>query len=298
MGIDIHNLNFLAYAQDRGVRFTRTLGIGRQALFIEPDDLELHRSRRGLIRLADAPRVPSAPRYFEPLMTQWFGAEVVHSVDASAYENASFVHDMNLPWPEALPVKAQYDAVLDFGCLEHVFNFPTAWQNCVDACAVGGHVLHAVPTNNLQGHGFYQFSAELFFNLYQAQRGFELVDLVFAMKADPRVWWRVANPMDVRRRVNLCNGHEVYMLVLARKTAELPHQPAPQQSDYAQADWLGQTRVAEQVKPSRWQQPLATLGLLAAARRWRARLAAVRGAGLALPQPDFARLDVGAMISR
>jgi hypothetical protein len=104
--------------------------------------------------------------------------------------------------------------------------------------------------------------------------------------------------MDVRRRVNLCNGHEVYMLVLARKTAELPHQPAPQQSDYAQADWLGRTRLAEQSKPSRWQQPLATLGLLAAARRWRARLAAVRGAGLALPQPDFARLDVGAMISR
>ena len=34
MGIDLHNLGLLGHAQDRGVAFERTIGIGRQALFI------------------------------------------------------------------------------------------------------------------------------------------------------------------------------------------------------------------------------------------------------------------------
>ena len=34
MGIDLHNLNFLAFAQDLGVSLDQTLAVGRQALFI------------------------------------------------------------------------------------------------------------------------------------------------------------------------------------------------------------------------------------------------------------------------
>ncbi len=302
MGIDIHNLNFLAHAQDLGVRYERTLAIGRQALFIEPFELEDHRRLRGLPPLAEPARAAGAPRYFEPLMQQWLGAHAAESVDASAYEHATHLHDMNLPWPEPSAQRGAYDAVLDFGCLEHVFNFPVAWRNVVDVCKVGGHVLHALPANNLAGHGFYQFSPELFFNLYRAANGFELRGLWFAVKGDRRHWWRVANPMEVKRRVNLCNAHEVYMLVLARKLRETGPLPAPQQSDYAQDEWLtGPSAPAADAPPSARQRvvrQLAHWGLIDTLRAARERLRAVRQSGLDLPAPDYQRVDVHALIRR
>ena len=88
-------------------------------------------------------------------------------------------------------------------------------------------MLHSLPANNLSGHGFYQFSPELFFNLYQPKNGFELRGVWFAMKSDQRHWWRVANPMQVKRRVKLRNSHEVYMMVVARKQCDTGPLPAP-----------------------------------------------------------------------
>lgn len=328
MGIDLHNLNFLAHAQDLGVSFDRTLAIGRQALFIEPRPLEAHRVRRSLPPLREPAVAPGAPRYFEPLTQQWLGARVADSVDASPYENARLIHDMNLPWPRDGALAAErgsYDAVLDFGCLEHVFDFPTAWRNCIDLCKVGGHVFHALPANNLSGHGFYQFSPELFCNLYQPSRGFELRGLFFVLKAEPRLWWRVANPLQVKRRVNLCNSHEVYLLVLARKLAEPGPLPAPQQSDYAQDEWLkpatgsaSSTAAAGATAGSAAAAPaasaatsesagsgglraslidtLASLGLVDSARAVREQWRAMRHSGLNLPAPDYERLVVDQFI--
>lgn len=298
MGIDLHNLRFMLHAQDLGASFERTVAIGRQAVFAEDRALAALQRLRALPPVPAAATGPDRPAYFEPLMRQWFGAREVDSVDASAYEDASLIHDMNLPWPAALPGRGRYDAVLDFGCLEHVFDFATAWRNVVDLVRVGGHVLHALPANNLAGHGFYQFSPELFFNLYRPERGFELRALCFALPADPAHWWRVANPLQVHRRVNLCNGHEVYMLVLARKLREPGELPAPQQSDYAHSEWIGAAAGTAAQSPSRWQAPLTALGLIDAARRARARVRALRGSGLALPAPDYERLVVDRLLAR
>lgn len=303
MGIDIHNLNLLAHARDLGVRFDRTLAIGRQALFIEDFELEQHRRLRGLAPLVEPAIAAGRPRYFEPLAMQWLGASVADSVDASPYENARLIHDMNLPWPAASAERASFDAVLDFGCLEHVFNFPVAWRNCVDLCRVGGHVLHALPANNLSGHGFYQFSPELFFNLYQPNNGFELRGLYFAMKADAGHWWTVANPLDLKRRVNLRNSHEVYMLVIARKLREPGPLPAPQQSDYAQDEWLrapaSATITAGDAGSRRaLVRRLAQWGLIDALRAGRERLRVLRHSGLALPAPDYRRVDVRVLIGK
>jgi SAM-dependent methyltransferase len=298
LGIDIHNLNLLAHAKDLGVSYERTIAIGRQALFIEDFELEQHRRLRRLPVLSPAPAC--GPRYFEPLMKEWLAAGVADSVDASPYENAPLIHDMNLPWPTGSEALGRYDAVLDFGCLEHVFNFPNAWRNCVDLCRVGGHVFHSLPANNLSGHGFYQFSPELFFNLYQPKNGFELRGLWFAMKANRLHWWKVANPMDVKRRVNLCNSHEVYMLVLAKKLREPGELPAPQQSDYAQDEWLkapstGPAKASAGSRKAVVQQ-LVKLGLIDAMRSMRERLRVVRQSGLSLPAPDYQRVDVHQLI--
>ena len=301
MGIDPHNLALLAHAQDLGASFTRTIGIGRQAVFVDARELEQHRLLRRLPPLSEPARAAGAPRYFEPLLQQWLGAGQVDSVDASAYENATLLHDMNLPLPVTGVARASYDAVLDFGCLEHVFDFPTAWRNCVDLCRVGGHILHSLPANNLAGHGFYQFSPELFFNLYQERNGFALRGLWFALKADPKHWWRVADPAVVKRRVTLRNAHEVYLLVIAQKTAERGPLPAPQQSDYAQSEWLKPAASAtadtgSDAGSGAAKQALATLGLLDLARSLRERLRGWQGSGLALPPPDYRRVVVADLL--
>lgn len=311
MGIDIHNLNLLAHAQDLGVRFERSLAIGRQALFIEPFELEAHRLLRRLPPLQQAPAPAGAPTYFEPLLTQWLGARQTDSVDASPYEQATHVHDMNLPWPASGPLaglRGHFDAVLDFGCLEHVFNFPVAWRNCVDLCRVGGHVLHALPANNLCGHGFYQYSPELFCNLYQAARGFELRGLWFAVKGDRRRWWEVANPLQVRRRVNLRNAQPVYLMVLARKLREPGDLPAPQQSDYALDEWLRQrdghaAGAGPSAAPAvplrqRLTRRLGAWGLIDPLRAARDLGLAWRHGGWALPGPDYRAVDVHGLIRR
>ncbi len=309
MGIDIHNLNFLAHAQDLGTRFERTVSIGRQALFIEDRWLERHRRSRGLLPLQR--RTPGAqPHFYEPMMKQWFAAQTVDSVDASPYEGAGLIHDMNLPWPTDGSGRGIYDAVIDFGCLEHVFNFPVAWRNCVDLCRVGGHLLHALPANNLSGHGFYQFSPELFFNLYRPKNGFELKAVFFALRAEPHHWWQVANPLEVRRRITLCNGHEVYLLVLARKLREVGALPAPQQSDYAQDEWLrraspGQPEAAAaglRTGPvsarSKIIEALTRLGLIDVMRLQRERARALRHSGVSLQPPDYRRVEVKSLVTR
>ena len=189
--------------------------------------------------------------------------------------------------------------MLDFGCLEHVFDFPTAWRNCIDLCRVGGHVLHSLPANNLAGHGFYQFSPELFFNLYREQNGFALRGLWFALKADPAHWWRVADPSAVQRRVTLRNAHEVYMLVVAQKVAEVGPLPAPQQSDYAESEWVKPGRATPGRRAGRSGAARA-LGARPARRRAcrRERLRAFGASGLALPAPDYQRVVVADLLRR
>ena len=49
----------LAHARDRGVSFERTVGIGRQALFVDPPELEQHRAE---------PRCSSNEKFFSASM--------------------------------------------------------------------------------------------------------------------------------------------------------------------------------------------------------------------------------------
>ena len=49
------------------------------------------------------------------------GAKSIDSIDFSDYENASIIHDLNIDLPNNLENK--YSLVLDWGTLEHFFNF-------------------------------------------------------------------------------------------------------------------------------------------------------------------------------
>jgi hypothetical protein len=184
------------------------------------------------------------------------GATTLHTVDASNFEGATHVHDMNQAVPSGW--REAYDVVCDCGTLEHVFNFPTAIRNCMEMVKPGGCFFTATPANNYLGHGFYQFSPELFFRVLSPQNGFKVEHCV-AVEQDPRRrWFAVTDPEAVRARVTLINAAPVILFVWARRVEIKPlFLETPQQSDYAAA-WAESAAKGNQRNPS-GPQPLERL---------------------------------------
>jgi hypothetical protein len=172
-------------------------------------------------------------------MLEWLGAIAVDSVDANAFEEASIIHDLNQPMPADL--QERYDMVFDGGTLEHVFNFPTALRSCLGLPKVGGHFLMTSPANNQMGHGFYQFSPELFFRVFSEDNGYQLRALFLVPTFSEGNWYKIKDPAIVDARV----GHnaavmELSIFAIAQRTKLVPlFLHPPQQSDY-RAEWLNQ----------------------------------------------------------
>ena len=98
------------------------------------------------------------------IFTEIFKAKSVSSLDNSSYENADEIIDLNLPINKGYK---EFDSVIDFGTSEHIFNVSQCLKNISSLCKINGQIIHCLPSNNSCGHGFWQFSPELFFQLYQ-----------------------------------------------------------------------------------------------------------------------------------
>lgn len=219
MGIDIHALFFL-----RSVKNKKPLGdtitIGRQRLDVVESTVR---------KLAGTKPAYKNQPYCEDLLTEYFGATKVDSLDNSTFENATHVHDMNEPLPKSLYEK--YDTVIDGGSLEHVYNVPQALKNCSHLLKPGGQIMHFSPANNFCGHGFWQVSPELFFSLYSAKNGYRETEVLIADLSDTTRWYRVKEPRDGKRVVvySLTRLNVLVRTVLDR--ADFSHSQV-QQSDY------------------------------------------------------------------
>jgi len=237
MGLDINALNFLGFSKNQGVDFSKTLSVGRASVCMSDDDVREFLAAFGRSDLAIDIKRLTQSKYFEEILSLVFGAKELDSIDASGYEGASIIHSLNEP----LKTDKRFTAIMDFGCLEHVFNFPMAIDNLINLCEVNGHILHYLPANNCCGHGFYQFSPELFFSLYAVNRGFANTQVFFVeWQEDPSVWFEIKSPIELHARVNIANSCEGYLLVKTTKLANAisPMNEPPQQSDYLAA-WDG-----------------------------------------------------------
>ncbi len=232
MGLDKNGIRFLFYCKTLAVDFSQTAMIGRQDLHLRIGDLKSVFRSFGMPLDNDnvAAIFNQNQGYAEPLLS-FLGARDVQSFDKSSYEGATHLHDMNHPMPEQFA--QQYSTVLDGGSLEHVFNFPVAIKNGMDMVRVGGHYLAITPANNFLGHGFYQFSPELFFSIFTPGNGFELRTMVAVEDRPNARWYKVKSPREINGRVTLTNSVPVYLLVVARKLAHVRvFSEPPQQSDY------------------------------------------------------------------
>lgn len=221
-----------------GVDFATTLMLGRQNLYAR--DFQLVRALRDTGRpISDQTATDLlATGYAEPFF-RLLGATSVQSMDASDYEHAEFVHDLNQPIPSEL--HGRFSAVFDGGTLEHVFNFPVAIANAMRLVRHGGHFLSVTTANNYCGHGFYQFSPEMFFRVLSPENGFETELLLLhevSSRRDRVDAWQVVDPAILGRRVNVKNATSTLMMVRARKVASVdPFATTPMQSDYS-ARWV------------------------------------------------------------
>ncbi len=265
MGFDVQGSRFLLAAKRRGARFQRTATIGRQELILDAITLQRILRASGVGDDPDRARriLTEANGFAEPFL-RLLGAASICSVDASAYEGASVVHDFNLPIAENL--KAAFSAVIDAGTLEHIFNFPTAIKNCMEMVEEGGDLLLMTPANNFTGHGFYQFSPELFFRIFSPANGFEVVRMIACEVHPDAPWYEVTDPARAGRRVELTTSRPTYLMAHARRVHLRPVLAvAPQQSDYTVLWEKNSGAPAD--RPRDWVPPLQVRLLRGLARR-------------------------------
>lgn len=244
MGLDFHAVKFLLEARAAGADFESTATIGRQTLQVEPTTLRKLLVGFGLPidESRSIQMLTEADGFCEPFF-RLLGASEVFSIDASSYQQATLLQDLNQEIPNE--IKNRFSAVVDGGSLEHVFNFPKAIANCMDMIRPGGHFIGISPANNFMGHGFYQFSPELFYRVFAAPNGFSMQRMIIYQDCWPdNAWHEVRDPEEVRRRVTLVNRYPTYILIQAQKHHSVPlFSPNPQQSDYV-AMWQGDRDVA------------------------------------------------------
>lgn len=235
MALDFNSVKFLFWAKNLGVSFDRTLTLGHLALLCAPH--RVRRAMRDFNLTGTQEKVDSCFRrdfgseLFADEFFRFLGAKELVSVDQSNFEGATLLHDLNKPFSEDL--RGSFDLVIDGGTLEHIFDYTSALRHCLELVSVGGHFITITPANQWMGHGFYQFSPELFFRVFNTENGFELRKIVlFELKTDA-AFYEVKDPVVTGIRVQMRSPHPVTLAVLARKTATVPiFSRPPQQSDY------------------------------------------------------------------
>ncbi len=229
MSIERNCAMLMLKARRDGASFGRSVMLGHQGLGLGDDAYAAFHRACGT--------TPASPRpaYADDLFTA-LGAGAVEVMDFSDYEGARLLHDLNQPVPPEW--HGAFDVVVDGGTLEHVFNVPVALRNVMEMLKPGGRFLSATIPNNWCGHGFYQFSPELFFRVFSPENGFRVEGLYMA-ELDGSRWWAVRDPASARQRVELVNDRPMYLLVQAVREAVVPvFGRTPQQSDYVAA-WSG-----------------------------------------------------------
>lgn len=259
MGVDIWTARFLASEAERGVDFTRTLTLGRQSLCINSSEYALMFPNQPL------PEYGLAGLFSDKFLSS-LGATTIDAIDASDYEGANIIYDLNLP----MQVKPEnrWSCVFDGGALEHIFQLPTAIKNCMEATKVGGHFITVCPWTGLAGHGFYQFSPELLYRILSPANGFEVERMLFRYNGK---WRTILDPLTTGRRFEYNSKEATLIFASARRTREVEiFSNAPQQSDYV-AMWSSVHQSKTHSKPFLVSRAVDALlpRLARRVRRWR-----------------------------
>lgn len=228
MGLNLNGVRALLHAQLAGVDFSRTATIGRQELQISRDNLAwllgpVNWNLDDLLR----------DGYAENLLNR-LGAKTVTSFDNFERDEPTYLVDLNEP------IKSghlqSFSFILDGGSLEHIFNVPQAFKNVMSMVDIGGHFLGIWPADRHMGHGYFQFSPDLMFGIFNERNGFRMIDVILYEDpelVDPRLlpdgkpaslWHRqpMLTPDGEPMRSPFMSNLPVYMIVLAQRVSDVP----------------------------------------------------------------------------
>lgn len=217
MGVTFHEFKFLEYFSNT-YDFGDVLTLGKQEIILDEDD-----KKKLNLKNFDCAK----DEYIDNLLKEKFSAQSVKSIDNSSFEGADLIHDFNKPIKESFE---KFDTILDFGTSEHIFNVNQSFNNIYKLCKSGGNILHSLPANNNCGHGFWQFSPELFFSLYSEENGFSETEIFIFNTYDKYSWWKVKKQIS-GDRLEISSNSPLYILVKTVKKLE-KNEMQVQQSDY------------------------------------------------------------------
>jgi hypothetical protein len=237
MGLDIASAEYLYSEHQRGLKLGRLLVLGRQMAHLYHRDILDRIEAWCGVRLENGKPVDD---FYRAL-----GATQITYLDYSDFEGATLVHDLNQPLPEQY--HEQFDTVIDGGTLEHVFQYTTALKSCMQAVALEGRVILITPATNMMGHGFYQFSPELFFRVFSRDNGYDLCRILLW---HANSWYDVVDPAAIGGRAELKTSKWGELCVSAKRVQIEPiFASPPLQSDYV-TEWSGNDGLKRRSGPS------------------------------------------------
>ena len=201
MALTFHTFKFLDKLKNEKFFFGKTLSLGRVNNLINKDEFKT-------LNIS-----VSYEKYADNILFENFNLESLNSLDYSKFENADIICDLNEPIEKT---NSQFDTILDFGTSEHVFDISQCFKNISDLCKINGHIIHCLPANNNCGHGFWQFSPELFFTMYNKKNGFENTEIFLINLFDKKNWYKV-NKQKLGERLELNSSEPLYILVKTKK---------------------------------------------------------------------------------
>ena len=198
------------------VQFNDVLTLGRQNLYLTDTLLEQIGAKKA--------------RFADDIFVSEFGVKNLFSLDYSDFEGADFIYDLNSPVDKSL--HARFDVVCNFGTLEHIFDVRVAFENFVNLCKPGGHLILSTPCNNECGHGFYQFSPEFFFSLFSKENGFDSVEIYIAKTSSKgKKFYKCIKPPK-GQRLMIKSSSSLTLFALAKKSESSCSFQSVYQSDY------------------------------------------------------------------
>jgi hypothetical protein len=223
MGIDYTSLEAILMSLLQTKNKNRALTLARQQIHFQPRNVNA--------KFLD---------YCEDMFKS-FGFITTESIDYSSYENATIIHNMNLPYLEN---NTKYDFIYDGGTIEHIFNIPQVLENIINLLAIDGIFCSVTVNNNLSGHGFYQFSPELFLSCFNPNYGMEIICIYLAkVGTSVNEWIKISHLDKNNNRITakFNDDKEVYIITIAKKISNdrlsLITNP-PNQYSYEKVDWL------------------------------------------------------------
>ncbi len=207
MGVSKKEYEFLKYSSSIK-KFGKVLTIGRQQLFLK--------------------KFINKKEYCEEIFLDEFNANSIDSIDNSNYENATIIADLNNEIDSDRYPK--FDTIYDGGALEHIYNVPQALKNMSSLLKSDGQIIHAVPANNQCGHGFYQFSPELFYSVYSNKNGYSTCEVYIAISNGKNIY-KVKRPEENIRNSLRTISDAILLVRAVRNNEKFSHENI-QQSDY------------------------------------------------------------------